>query len=383
MLFMQLNKSKCLNIDNISSSIEKLGLSQASLSKSLDVSRQTISNWLSGKKLPRPAALLKLANILNLTLNEIIIKADRSKEPIVAFRRKGRHKIDSEYFESAKDKGFLLEQLVSYLPYDNLSIPPTLKNPIIDYNYIHKSADNVRKDIGVSDEYVIRFEDLIGFFNKFHSVIIPVFWGNKKNHENALHIHLPSSLTTWVYLNLDSKIHDFKFWMCHELGHIKAPSLRDDEAEDFADLFAGALLVSKKLAKREYNYISQLDNSYLQIDRIKEIAEELIISPLTIYYEINRYAEYTENPKIDLEENQEIYKVNTYFCNQYKTVAEHIFGKLPPTPRQYISCAKKVFDSPFFDVLKEFLEEKKKSVGYVQEILNLSQPDAHTLYESI
>ena len=43
-----------------------------------------------------------------------------------------------------------------------------------------------------------------------------------------------------VLINLDTHAHDFKFWMAHELGHAKAPDLRGDDAENFADMFAGA-----------------------------------------------------------------------------------------------------------------------------------------------
>jgi len=40
-------------------------------------------------------------------------------------------------------------------------------------------------------------------------------------------------------------IHDFKFWMAHELGHCLSPSLTGEDAEDFADGFVGALLFPK------------------------------------------------------------------------------------------------------------------------------------------
>ena len=66
-------------------------------------------------------------------------------------------------------------------------------------------------------------------------MLIPVLWGARDRHENALHIYLPGSATTWVYLNLDSEVHDFKLWMAHELAHVLAPGLRGDLGEDFAD----------------------------------------------------------------------------------------------------------------------------------------------------
>lgn len=382
-LDMKILSNKKLNIENITIQLEKLGLSQSSLAKELGTVRQNISNWMQEKKFPRPGALLKLAKKLQLSFDDLIIKTDISQEPVVTFRKKGSHKISSEYIEEVKDKGFLLEQLITYLPYDKLSTPPTLIDPKLHYEYIQEAAATVRKAIGKEGEFKIEFDDLIDFFNQHHAVIIPVFWGNKSNHENALHLYLPQSRTTWIYINLDSKIHDFKFWMAHELGHVKAPKLQYEEAEDFADSFAGALLVNEELAEHEYDVLKTLPTNSLKIGQIKEKAEELTISPLTIYYEINKYAEYKKLPKIDLEKNQAIFKANTLFCKQYKSLAEHLFDTLPPNASDYIESARKYFDSPFFDSLKMLMSQKKKSVGFLQAILNLSTPDAHALHKDL
>jgi hypothetical protein len=47
----------------------------------------------------------------------------------------------------------------------------------------------------------------------YHAVLVPVLWGAREHHGNALNIYLPDSQTTWVFVNLDSNIVDFKFWM--------------------------------------------------------------------------------------------------------------------------------------------------------------------------
>lgn len=232
---MNTPSNKIINIGNITKQVEKLGLNQAAIAGKLGVTRESVSQWMQGKKFPRPAMLLKLSNLLQLSYNELVLKTAAEDEPVVAFRKKGNHRITPEYFEEAKDKGFLLEQLIPYLPYDYLSAPPVLIAPELKYEYIQAAAASIRKAIKKEIHDKIDFQDLIDFFNQHHSVIIPVFWGNKNNHENALHIYLPKSRTTWIYLNLDSKIHDFKFWMAHELGHVKAPGLKNEEAEDFAD----------------------------------------------------------------------------------------------------------------------------------------------------
>ncbi len=137
------------------------------------------------------------------------------------------------------------------------------------------------------------------------------------------------------------------------------------------------------MAEHEYEVLKTLPTNSLKIGRIKEKAEELTISPLTIYFEINKYAEYKKLPVIGLEKNRAIFKANTLFCNQYKSLSEHLFDTLPPNANDYIESARKYFDSPFFDSFKMLMSEKKKSVGFLQAILNLSTPDAHALYKDL
>jgi len=375
--------NKTLHIKNVESKLETLGLSQSQVADTLGVSRQIVSQWLKGSKFPRPSKLLQLSKLVELPFNDLVIKQDTSLEPVVAFRKKGSHKITESYLEDAKDKGYLLQQLVPCLPFDNLSRPPSLIDPKLDYDYIQKAAQRIREEIKRQTGEEINFAELINFFSLYHAVIIPVFWGDVANHENALHVYLPSSMTTWIYLNLDSKIHDFKFWMAHELGHIKSPDLPTEESEDFADYFAGALLVGHDLAEQEYAVLAKFDSERQQIKRIIEVAEELVVSPLTIYFEINRFAEHAGKPSIDLEKNKAIYRANTNFQKSYKSVAAYLFETLPPTPKKYVSVASEVFDSPFFNVLNQYLSENKKSVSFLQELLNLSPADTHALYEEV
>jgi len=374
---------KELNVKKIIEKLESMGLSQSKLASELGVSRQVVSKWIKNEKFPRPEKLLKLAHRLNLSFDEIVVRLPYEGEPVIAFRKKGRHKISDDYIEAAKYTGSLLEKLVPYLPFDNLSRPPSLIDPKLDYEYIHRITKEIRAAIGATGTSEISFQSLISFFNQHHAVIIPVFWGNKDQHENALHIYLPKTMTTWIYLNLDSKIHDFKFWMAHELGHIKSPDLKGDEAEDFADDFAGALLIDEDTAKREYTQMCRLRTIPKQINRLKETAENLVVSPVTVYYEINKYAKHINKAEIDLEKNNAIYKATTVFNKQFNTVSQSLFKNKKPTASDYISCPKSLFQSQFFDALRLFLKENKKSAGFIQSILNLPLADAHYLYEEL
>ncbi len=372
-----------LNIENIEQKVQELGLNQTTLARKMQVSREAVSKWMSNEKYPRPDKLLKLARLLNLSFSEMVCKKPAPNEPVIAFRKKGAHKITPDYIDQAKDMGIMLKELVPYLPFDDLSQPAVLKTPSADYDYIRKVANRVRKTIGVCEDEEIRFEHLIGFFNELQAVIIPVPWGNKENHENALHIYLPESMTTWIYLNLDCRIHDFKFWMAHELGHIHAPTLPGEAGEDFADAFAGALLVPHELVKREYEALRNLGDIWSQIKRIKSLAEKLVVSPLTIYYQINKYADYEGNTKIDLDTSKAIYQATTKFNQQFKPVNECLFNTATPAPSRYVASAKEYFESPFFDVLKGYLMEHHKSASFIQSLLNIPLLDAQNVYKEL
>jgi transcriptional regulator with XRE-family HTH domain/Zn-dependent peptidase ImmA (M78 family) len=360
-----------------------MGLSQSKLASELGVSRQVVSKWMKNEKFPRPEKLLKIAHRLKLSFDEIVVRLPSHEEPIIAFRKKGRHGISDEYIEAAKYMGSLLERLVPYLPFDNSSRPPSLIAPSLDYKYIHGITKEIRASIGATGSSQISFQSLISFFSQYHAVIIPVFWGSKDQHENALHIYLPKTMTTWIYLNLDSKVHDFKFWMAHELGHVKSPDLKGDEAEDFADAFAGALLIDEETAKNEYSQTRRLRTIPKQINRLKETAENLVVSPITVYYEINKYAKHADKPEIDLEANQAIYRATTVFNKKFHTVSRALFKNRKPTASEYISCSRDQFKSPFFDALRLFLKDSKKSAGFIQSILNLPLADAQYLYEEL
>ena len=372
-----------LNIKNINEKLESMGLTQSKLASELGVSRQIISNWMKKEKYPRPERLLRLAKLLKLSFDEIVLKIATEEEPIIAFRKKGRHKISEDYIESAKYMGSLLEKLVPYLPFDRFSRPSSLIDPNLEYEYIHQVTKEIRKEIGATGTSEISFKSLISYFNQYHAFIIPVFWGTRDQHENALHIYLPKTMTTWIYLNLDSKTHDFKFWMAHELGHVKSPDLKGDEAEDFADAFAGALLVDEETAANEYIQMRRLRTIPKQISRLKEIAEKLVVSPLTVYYEINKCARHMNESEIDLETNRTIYKATTVFNKQFHSVSEHLFENKKPTATEYISCSKKAFQSPFFETLISFLKDNKKSAGFIQNLLNLPLADAQYIYEEL
>lgn len=370
-----------LNIKRIVGMMDELGLNQSRIAKEIGVSRTIVSSWFKGRKFPRPDKLLKLGVTLGLPFQDMVQKSVTSTEPVVAFRKKGRRKTTDNHIARAKEIGQLLELMVPYLPFDSLFQPPFLKEPRLEYNYIQKAAARIRSEIDGKNGIVINFEQLITKLNEFEVVLIPVFHGQKEHHENALHIHLPNSRTTWIYLNLDSNIHDFKFWMAHELGHVLSPSLTGESAEDFADAFAQALLFPQEQAETTYEKLKRLRSIRTRINHILGIADSFVISPITIYKAINDYADGRGLELFKLE--PDIYAVATNLNKKYPKVSESLNNGKLFNASEYIQMSKEIFYSPFFEALRIYLSENEKPAGFIQMVLDTSIFDAKELHAEL
>lgn len=370
---------KRLNTDALRKALNAKGLNAAAVADKLKVSREAVSKWLNGESIPRPDKLLRLGNLLSLNFGELMVRDD-PHAPVVAFRKvRGTHTKD-EHYEHAREMGRMLQQLVPYLPFDILKVPPTLKAPSCEYEYIQRVANAVRADMHLEAGALIDFQHLIKRFGELQTVLIPVLWGKKNRHENAVHVFLPESGTTWVYLNLDVHIHDFKFWMAHELGHTLTPELRGDEGEDFADAFAAALLFPDVLAGAAYRRIHGQSKT-AQLQQIETYASELVISPYNVYCQINEHARHHGLPEIDL--GKEIFKLMTAFNKAYQNVSETLFDGERPAAAKYFNTVRELFESPFFEVLGQYLRKSDRGPGFVQTVLDTALLDAKAIHAEL
>lgn len=374
---------KILNVSVLESSMGKAGLSQSSLADIIGVSREIVSKWLKGKKFPRPDKLFKIGMELGIEYDKLVTEKESPNAPIVAFRKKANRKTLPEHIKRAQETGKLLENLAPFLPSaDDLEKPPTLKKPSVDYNYLNTVCEKLRTDIGVPANKEIKFSHLIDKFNTLDAVLIPVLLGDKDKHENALHIYLPESMTAWIFINLDTNIHDFKFWMAHELGHVYAPNLKGDEAEDFADLFAQVLLFPEELAKSAYKTLSKQETVSEKIGTALRYAKKFIISPYTVKKSVDMYADTNNLPELNF--GKSFYGVVTNFNKKYKPVSENIFKEdAKPSAKKYISISKTIFKTPFFDALKQYFDETEYSASFIQKVLQMPLTDSKALLKEL
>ena len=366
---------KRLALDKVEAAMQRRGLNAAAIASNLDVSKTIVSEWLRGNKFPRPAMLLRLGKLLSLGYAELV-QDIVTAEPIVAYRKHGNAKYRAEDEEWAKGMGRAAALLVPYLPFRKLNAPARLISPRNDSAYIEEAANETRAAMAASGRQ-LRFEDIIGLFNELKTVLVPVLWGDKDSLDNALHVYLPDSQTTFVYLNLDTKLYDFKFWMLHELGHAKTAGLLDSvEAEKFADSFASAILVPKAMAEAEYHALVSIADIGVRITRALALSRELIVSPITIAKRVDEAAR--AHGKRELF-GKAIYGAAANFNKEYGLVSRSLFATDTLEAVQLIRASEEIFKSPFYPALRAYISEHGESEGIIAASLGVGPADAKAI----
>jgi transcriptional regulator with XRE-family HTH domain len=369
--------NKQFNRTIFSEKMHQAGLNASALANKLGVSRAAVSKWTTGESFPKPDKLLRIGMLLGATYEELVQQPDAMlAEPVVAYRTKANRTTKEQHVVWAKEAGIRLRKLADCLP-NTMQRPPVLKEPLTTYDYVARVAAQVRRKIKRPDDKPIEIKNLLQLFDELHAVIIPVFWGDTEHHGNALHVYLPDSLTTWIWLNLDSKFHDFLFWMSHELGHAYAPDLTGDYAEDFADLFAQLLLFPASCVESTYNQLTGKTKA-ARWTYITEEAERRNISFYTIIKALRHYSEKEGMEEIVFTET-DISKHFAMLKSNAPSVADHLFKETEPTPKQYIQTLERAFKTPFFKALKAFNEKQPLSEHFLTNVMNIPLTDAKAL----
>ena len=367
---------KVIHSDNLKQALQARGWTQKDLAREIEVTPQAVTNWMRGADFPRPDKLLKLATTLKLNFADLVASSSKD-QPVIAFRKKGGAKTTDAHILKAIAMGSLLKPLVPYLP-ELRSLRVQIPSPTIEYYALQATAAEVRARIGLGGQAVLSYSHLIDQFGTNGAVVVPVLWGEKQNHKNALHILLPQEQVTFIFLNLDTRLEDFKFWMAHELAHVYTPALAGtEEGEDFADALAGALLFPKSVAEVAYLQAARHDSVSAEISALQRYAGEHSISLFSVYSEINRYAKAHELPALRCKDT-DIHAIRNN--SRGKLVSETLFEPTPPEPAAYIAAAENVFRSTFFIALKRMFKEQGTGAGYLHQIMDIAMQDAATLH---
>lgn len=371
---------KAVHSPALRQALAQKGWTQKQLADAIGVSAQSVTNWLKGDDFPRPDKLLKLATTLKLRLDDLVEKP-AEEGTVVAFRRRAATKTTERHIAKAHGMAALLRPLVEYLP-PLRALRTELPKPSTAYADLQRAVAQVRDKLGIGHQTVLEYQTLIREFAANDAFIVPVLWGEKQRHENALHILLPASCVTFIYLNLDTHIEDFKFWMAHELAHVYTPALAGtDEGEDFADAFAGALLFPQPLAERAYRDARAAPRKAQAIAVLQRHAHEHAISLFTVYGQAEAYARHERLPALPLDANKDIHAVRNH--QRGELVSTLLFDPLPPEPAQYVAAARNVFGSEFFASLQRMVHDRGTGASYLQQVLDIPLSDAAALHHAL
>ena len=370
---------KVIDREKIKKALQARGWTQKDLARELDVTAQAVTNWLKGTDFPRPNKLLKLATTLKLGFADLVVSSAEG-HPVIAFRKKGAAKTTDAHILKAIAMGSLLRPLVPFLP-NSPSLRVLISQLTTQYDMLQATALEVRKRLGLDGQAVLSYGHLIEQFVTNGAVIVPVLWGEKQNHKNALHILLPKEQATFIFLNLDTRLEDFKFWMAHELAHVYTPDLAgSEEGEDFADALAGALLFPESIAEAAYPHVVRQSSIQGEIRELQRHAKAHSISLFSVFCEIKRYAKAHSLPTLRCKD-ADIHAVRN--SQRGKLISEVLFDPTPPEPAAYIAAAQKVFRSVFFIAVQKMIKEQGTGPGYLQQIMDIPMSDAAILHREL
>jgi transcriptional regulator with XRE-family HTH domain len=368
-----------LNLDLITNSMKLLGLNQAKIADVLSVSKESVSQWLSGDSFPRARHLLKLGELLNLSYSDLVREEADKNEPVFAFSIAHNYEHTEEDLQKVTEIGYSLEKIISYFEINTFKF--RLTSPLNNNEYIKKTVEEIKGKYGIKSAR-IGLNDLNLIFNGNAAYIVPVLWGNINNKSNGLHIYLPESNTNWIYINLDSFIYDFKFWLLHEFAHLLTPDFNPaEEAEEFANHFAAEFLFPIGQAKDFYEKISTFDIEKIKVNLFKK-AIDLLISPYTIYKQINRYLVSVNKPEYDIPEIVDSFK-KSLPGNHNITVTKHLLNTDEPTPEEYLNLINENFNPSFINALDKYYLTGQLSIGFIKNIFHISLQDAQNILSVI
>lgn len=366
-------KQRVLHLDNVKQAMSRLGFNQAAIARSLEVSRQTVSQWLNGEAVPRPAKLLQLSRLLQLTFNDVVL-VPISNPPEIAFRTHRAKKNAPEKLTNALD---MADALASIAPYLNRSLFSSVfrAKQVFEYEHIQSIGQELRSRMKLTSD-IVAFSDIMKLYAEFQVVLIPVLWGVVG--DNGLYIHLPEHAITFVYLNIEKPLLDISFWALHELAHAMTRSMEKSDAEAFSDALAAAILFPQEQASAAYDEVCSHRSAAMRVQTIKSIALRHQISPFTVFKEIERYAKEQNHEPLGIDIGGAASNV-TKAAGLY---SEQLFESLP-TPEEYIEVSNNELQTPFFDAVAKYIQESGSGAGIVQRVLNISITDAKGVYKAL
>ena len=351
-------------------------MSQAALAERCQVSREAVSNWLSGESRPRPLKLKAIAETLGIDVTSLL-KSDLSNVPVVAYRTKKKEPATDSSLAAAKELAMQLRQLVPFVHTTHFT-PSRLDSPQVDHDYVYDVTQAIRHRLCLSKNEPVSREQLLNLHHEFGSILVPVRWaGDRTGHENALSVYLPDSKSSWVVFSLNARNDDFNYWLAHELAHCYTLHvLSGDTGEDFAEIFAQELLFPTDAATAA---IDEIFSHPDPVTRAHYLADAYNISVVTVIKQTERTAKAAGKEFVSLQTDKFWSEWNVT-RELVPTVSRALFGKDEIEVGNYIETAEVIFKTPIFSAIAQWQQaENGRSPAFISSVLNVGLEEAMEL----
>jgi transcriptional regulator with XRE-family HTH domain len=367
-----------LNTKLIKSAMRGQGLSQTALAELCSVSKESVSNWLSGESIPRPNKLKALGEVLKLQVESLFAVETIHPQPLIAYRTRRNRAVTGPAQEAAVDLAEHLRALVPFVRRKKLFISPVLEAPQLEDDYIRETAKQIRARIGLAPKAPLHRSGLLGLHQDFGSLLVPVLWDSSKaGHENALSVYLPESGISWVVFNLNSRDDDFNYWLAHELGHCYTlHALQGDDGEAFAERFAQELLFPLEAAT---DALEAIVADSKPKERAMWYAGSYGISVVTVIRQADRAAQIQQREPTGLD-TPAFWKDWQTNRIRVPTVVESTFGVKDLSTEEYVLKSEDTFGTPVFRALARWqAAETGRDPSFISSTLNMGIGQAQEL----
>jgi transcriptional regulator with XRE-family HTH domain len=382
-----MERTRQLNVVKVRSLMDEKGINQADLARQLDVSRTTVSNWLTKLAMPKPRHLGKMALLFRVLISDLIDGQAIEPSIVYSFRKSKNFKVPRTYDHLANDAGRALDLLEPYLNKRfKMMTPHRLREFTGSYDEYQELVKDLRNSIDKSLEEPLDYKDIACIIEEFDINVIPVLWGNQKKDFpiQAIHIHSTHTELEWMYFNIEIPRLHFKFMASHELFHALSKNLNLNRkiGDQFAEKFAQALLFPEPLAKEAYTDLSKKKRWIDNRNVLFRYAKELSIHPYQVYKAANNFAE-EHNEKLIPPFGKNYLELENFVDNQGLLINELFGGKAlhQITQSEYIQTLQEEFCTPIFTALREYAKRHPDALRITSTILFMSLADAAGLIE--
>jgi len=282
---------------------ESVGLQPVEVSKSLNISKNTVIAWELGNKTPSTSSLKKLASLYKRPMAALLLPSVPDEPPLPTDFRQlpnlQKHRLSKETRLSIRRARRYQRLAIELLEYESAEL---FDNVILGSATFQDNpeliAERERNRIGISveDQWKLKdsYEALREWRRSLEKVNVLIFQ-TKFPLEEARGFSLGDRRIPVIVLNVSDSVNPRIFTIFHEYAHImlgqpgiciptEAPTKFEwhDQAEEFCDTFAGAFLVPKSSIIEDSIAQNIRKTSYIDEDAIKQLVNKYKVSQYVI-----------------------------------------------------------------------------------------------------